>query len=71
MEEITINEEAGDAEVIDRNTNVDHETIKKWRSLIVTDDYGNEHNKHFLVRSFLRMDYSLQEMHIPQIGWKE
>jgi len=52
MEEITINEEAGDAEVIDRNTNVDHETIKKWRSLIVTDDYGNEHNKHFLVRSF-------------------
>jgi len=52
MEEITINEEAGDAEVIDCNTNVDHETIKKWRSLIVTDDYGNEHNKHFLVRSF-------------------
>jgi hypothetical protein len=52
MEEIAINEEAGDAEVNDTNTNVDLETIKKWRSLIVTDHYGNEHNKHLLVRSF-------------------
>ena len=52
MEEISINEDAGDAEVIDTNTNVDLETIKKWRSLIVTDHSGNEHNKHLLVRSF-------------------
>ena len=60
MEKIIIKEEAGEAEVIDQNTNVDHETIKKWRNLNVTsEDYGNEHNKHFLVRSFfLCMDYS-------------
>ena len=52
IKEITITEEAGDAEVIDLNTNVDHETIKKWQSLIVTDHYGIEHHKHLLVRSF-------------------
>ena len=52
IEEITITEEAGDAEVIDPNTNIDHETIKKWRSLIVTDHHGIEHSKHHLVRSF-------------------
>jgi len=53
MEEFTITEDARNSVVMDRNTNVDEETMKKWKSVTVVNPIdGKEYNKHKLAKNF-------------------
>jgi hypothetical protein len=53
IEDLSMEIDEIEATVMDKNTNVDNETIKNWRRTVVIGPDGEEYNKHKLVKPII------------------